>query len=235
MFSVAICDDEPIICTQFEKALVNYKEEQINLDMFFTGEELIKSLVAGNYYDLIFLDIELGHINGVEVGKLIRDTLDNEKTQIVYISSKQEYAMELFEIRPMNFLIKPIDRKTILQNINKAIKLSGEYEKIFEFKYDRIIHRIPYTKILYFESRGRKTYIHSSDFSGGVYAKLDEIEISCPKNFTRIHQSYLINNIYISKYRSDSIVLTNGVEVPISKKYKKTVNQLMLENEGVLN
>lgn len=234
MYYIAICDDEPVICAQFEKVLADYRKEEIKVDVFYSGEELYEALQSARHYDLVFLDIELGKINGVEVGRMIRDQLQDEQVQIVYISSKQEYAMELFEVRPMNFLVKPIQDRQILMNTEKAMRLKGTAEKCFEFKYGTEYYKISYGKIIYFESQNRKIIVHTDHGEKELYSKLDTIEKMCPENFIRIHQSYLINNGHIEAYKPDAVAMSDGDELSISKKYKKAVNTRMLKNGGVL-
>ena len=118
---IAVCDDELEICMQIEKQLIYILDElsfKYDIDCFLTGEELCNEMKKERY-DLIFLDIELPNMSGVQIGKYIRETLKNEIVQIAYISSKQEYAMELFDFRPINFLIKPLTYKNIRKVIDK--------------------------------------------------------------------------------------------------------------------
>ena len=97
MFCVAICDDDELLCSQLEGMLEPYRKRGlIRSEIFHSGEKLCKALDSGKHYDLLFLDIELCVMNGIDVGKKIRDVLDNERIHIIYISAKQEYAMELF-------------------------------------------------------------------------------------------------------------------------------------------
>ena len=114
-FKIAVCDDEQIICSTMYNKLQNLSKSKsviFEIDCFTSGEELCDEIKHTNY-DLLFLDIELPKMNGVAVGQYIRETLKNETIQIAYISSKQEYAMELFEMRPINFLVKPLSEKQI--------------------------------------------------------------------------------------------------------------------------
>ena len=100
---IAICDDEDKICLQLKDILGSISDEksvEFIIQIFQCGEDLCKSLKDKDY-DLIFLDIELPKINGIEVGKYIREKLNNEIVQIAYISAKTEYAMELFDYRPI--------------------------------------------------------------------------------------------------------------------------------------
>lgn len=92
MFKIAICDDEPIICSYIEKIIHDYSKsiaESIEVEVFFSGEELYKYLKNEINFDLIFLDIELSKLNGIDLGKKIREEMKNEIAQIVYISSKE--------------------------------------------------------------------------------------------------------------------------------------------------
>ncbi|MFV0343802.1 MAG: LytR/AlgR family response regulator transcription factor [Anaerocolumna sp.] len=145
MLKVAICDDEMYVCSQLENILIELSKvlpKKIEVDVFFSGESLYQFLSDGAYFDMIFLDIELQMLNGVETGKKIRDELHNEITQIVYISGKDSYAMELFEIRPLNFLIKPLQEEKIEEVVKKAIELSGKFNLFFEYKVSRSKNKI---------------------------------------------------------------------------------------------
>jgi len=130
MIYVAICDDETKIAADLECALIDIfgklsiKHEIV---VFFSGKELCRAIESGLYYDLIFLDIEFAQneINGVEVGRFIRDIRSNYMVSIVYISRIKSYAYELFDIQPFNFLIKPLKYEKIDEVIRKYIKISG--------------------------------------------------------------------------------------------------------------
>ena len=112
MNKVAICDDESAICTQIERIVEKFSRQEavaMDVELFLSGKVLCRFIESEHSFDIIFLDIELGDINGVEVGKFIREKQNDQVVQIVYISAQTKYCMELFDIRPMNFLEKPID------------------------------------------------------------------------------------------------------------------------------
>ena len=86
---IAICDDDKKICTQIESTLLEYAEkfmQNIEVLVFFSGEDLIEYMNKGNIFQLIYLDIEMKKMNGVDVGKYIRKILKDYATEIVYIS-----------------------------------------------------------------------------------------------------------------------------------------------------
>ncbi len=90
MIHIALCDDEPAVCDDLYDILKNYAAVNVvDMDVvsFYNGEDLHESLLAGNYFDLIFLDIELYQLDGVALGHWIREELDEHRTAIVYISA----------------------------------------------------------------------------------------------------------------------------------------------------
>ena len=101
MLKIAICGDERYTCQQLEdmiqeSSLTN--ENKVCIDIFYTGKGLIRTLASGMEYDFVILDIELEQLNGIEVGIYIRDKQRNFHTQIIYISSNETYAMQLFTV-----------------------------------------------------------------------------------------------------------------------------------------
>ena len=91
MYTIGICDDGEQICIDIEKMLIQYAKEQniqVDTNVWYSGEGLRDYLEAGNHLDILFLDIELFKMTGIEVGNYIRKQLDDMGMQIVYISGK---------------------------------------------------------------------------------------------------------------------------------------------------
>lgn len=233
MFRIAICDDELHVCSQLENilgALSKGLPKRIEVDVFYTGESLMQYLSHGEGYDLIFLDIELKLLNGVEVGKKIREELKDEITQIVYISGKDSYAMELFEVRPLNFLIKPLERDRIEAVVRKAIELTDRVKHFFEYKSGRSIAKAFIKDILYFESKGKKVRMVLVDGAHEFYSKLSEIEQQLDnQDFILIHKSYLANSFHIIEYQYESVKMSDHTILPISQQHRRTVREKLLQ------
>jgi DNA-binding LytR/AlgR family response regulator len=228
VFVIGICDDVGTLCGRVEEwILKRYGNShlKVRVEVFLSGEDLLRYLESGENIDLLFLDIELGEINGVEVGRHIREDLSNEAMHIVYISAMQSYAMELFNNRPLNFLVKPLDREKIFACVEKALELSGSGDLNFQFKSKGDIVRLPYSSIVYFHSRDKKIIVSLRDDTFVFYGKLSEIENQLPKSFIRIHKSYLVNHVHIKKYDYDTITMTNEVILPISQPNRKMVRR----------
>lgn len=232
MLKIAICDDDEIICSKIEKIILKYGEMKqlfFEIEILYSGEDLIKVIQQGEFFDLIFLDIELRHMNGIEVGKIIREKMKNELTKIVYISSLDNYAMDLFEVRPLHFLIKPINQDKVVWAVCKTIELMKKYEEIFEFKYNKTIVRVPLKKIMCFTSDARKIIIITVQANKEFYGKLSNIEKQLNNDFLRIHKSYLINCNYVRAYTYENIQLCNGQVLNIAKKYRNLVKETLMK------
>ena len=112
MIRIAIVDDVVEVCYSIEKALLEISKEldhEIFTEHYYDGEKLCQDLSKGIAYDLILLDIELNEISGIETARFIRNELNDELQQIVFISAKKQYSMELHAFHPLGFLIKPLE------------------------------------------------------------------------------------------------------------------------------
>lgn len=223
MLKIAICDDDKMVCSELEKT-INLFDKSIETVIYYSGERLCSSLADKHYYDLIFLDIEMENMNGISVGKEIREKLNNQDIQIVYISSKESYAIELFKVRTLDFLIKPIKEAEIIRNIKYVRNLLNRSQNFFEYSIDGSRNKIPINKILYFESIGRQLKIVSVDGCIVTYGKLYQVKSQvCCDEFVMVHRAFLVNFSFISKYNYAEITMINNDVIPISQQNRKQV------------
>ena len=228
---VIVCDDDKNVRNQ----IYNYLEEfelcnqcRFDIKTFASGEEMMKSS-AIEECELLFLDIEMGALNGIEVSHIFREQQGRDELQIIFVSSYDRYMREMFEVRPFNYLSKPFTKEKFNDTLEKFLRLHKKSSAIFTFKIGRELYRLPYKEILYFESSKRKITLHTKDDTMDFYGKLDELETELKENsFFRIHQSYLVNPVHIRTYSSHGVTLINGLEIPISPKYKKAFLQMQI-------
>ena len=232
---ILICDDEKGTCSELEELLVQYqavKGAEFQIDIFYSGEKLLPYLAREGCPDLLLLDIALPGLNGVEVGKWIRQELMNEQTMIVYISSRSSYAMELFQNRPFQFLIKPIGREKLFALMDEILKVRGRDMRCLEFQHKGKSYRIPYGKILYLQSDRRKLSVVTLEGTYEFYGKLEEMEEKLPANqFLKIHKSYLVSTNYIKESSYEQVTMIDGSVLTISQAHRKAVRKKLLENE----
>lgn len=238
---IAICDDEKGICEYLESVLKNILENKrifYEIHIYNSGEDFCHDIEKGKM-DLIFLDIELPDFSGVKIGKYIREKLKDEEVQIAYISGKMEYAMELFEFRPINFLVKPLIKEKIEQVINKYILINSQEQFTFSYKKGSEYDKVEFSKILYFEKEGRKIHIKTKDKEDVFYGRMEDVYEKLKYNgFLYIHKSIIVNYNFIYKIKYSSIIMTDGKEFSISQSRRKEVRSAYIalrkrEEKGV--
>lgn len=231
MYDIGICDDEKGTCAEIEKWISDYAEGNhisVETEVWFSGEALCSDLKEKHRFDLIFLDIELLGMSGVEAGSYIRNELEDYHTHIVFISSKTNYAMSLFKIQPMDFLVKPIGFDDIKRILDRSIYLIEKENLFFEYVSGKKIFRVMYKEIMYFCGDRRKIVIVTQRGRQEFYGKMTELLKALPSNFVMIHHSYIINQNYVSEYSYERIHLVNGDELAISRSYRKDVREKIL-------
>lgn len=228
---VAICDDDYRVCQCIEKTILEYgRRNQISIDVevIQSGESLMNTIDIDT--DLLFLDIMLPDYTGIEIGHFLRNDCENMDLQIVFISANPEYALDLFKIRPMDFLIKPFTEKELVGILDDYFKIHIPQMKYFVLKSRSGKQKIFFKDIMYLASSGRCVDIYlRKNQTVTIYSKLKDVEKELPKDvFWRIHQSYIVNQYYIRTCYYDRISLMNEQTIPISKVYRKEISKRIM-------
>ena len=229
---IAICDDDKKICSQIENILLDYSNKnflKIEINVFFSGESLLSYLAQGNTYDLVYLDIEMGEINGVKVGLQIRKVMKDYATEIVYISGRDGYDRRLFDVQPLHFIPKPIQESTVIDDLKLAMERAEKSNKFFQYQKSHDLYKILINDIIYFESQNRKIKIVTTSCEDLFYGKLEDIELRVAGyQFLRIHQSFLINYNHVAILRYSEVVMSNDVTLPISRTKRQEFRNLQI-------
>lgn len=234
MIRIAIVDDADFICEQIENFLREFSKKksiEIDFDTYYSGEETEKALDS-NYYDCIFLDIEIGKINGIDVSEYLREKLDNKTTEIIYVSQHRQYAADLFDFDPVMFLLKPVDKAQLIKTFIKFLKRLKINEELFTFKVGRDSQRIPLKDILYFESNDHKVKIHAHNSEIIIYDKIERIaDLLKNQKFLHIHKSFVVNSRHIQKYGYETLTLDNSEKLAIAQSKRREIREWQLQNE----
>lgn len=230
MFQIAICDDDRLFCSRLEAMIIAYyQSENIEIEIFEKGENLCKSIENKKFYDLIFLDIEMIGLNGVATGLKIRNELENEITQIVYVSWKEDYYKSLFEVRPNNFLLKPVTQESVINEIEKAKKLADKLNKVFMYKKSYNTYKVYIKDILYFESQDKKIRIVTVNGEDFFYDRLENVMARLNGlTFYQIHKSFFVNLNHVLIFKYDELQMSNGEVLVISQSKRKEVRAKQL-------
>lgn len=233
MYKIGICDDSKLTCIELENMLRDIMlslKKEVEIEPWYSGESLCKYLEDGNRFDVIFLDIELLKINGIDVGKYIRNNLDDLKTNIIYISYNRSYAMQLFKLQPLDFLVKPLQYNLVKESVEMFLKRAGRNKAFLEYRVGNNYCREMCEDIIYLSSDNKKIHIIAiADKKIEFYGKLKTLITKLPSNFIQIHQSYIINVDYMVEINYEQVQMSNGDILNISKPYRTEVRNRLLK------
>lgn len=222
MLSIAICDDLELDRKHIATLIKYFStplSQDIRVNTFTSGEDLAAYyLIENASFDVIFLDIYMGGVNGIITAKKIREF--DSHCKIIFTTTSTDHALDSFSVFPFNYLIKPIAKEVFNPIFEKAIQtIDKEKQKSITVKTEAQIHTILYRDIKFLESIGRKIDIHTTQGVISFYSKLDDIERQIhDQRFLRCHKSFLVNMDYIASVEDYSFILTESTEVAIKQR-----------------
>lgn len=214
---IAICDDAKEIRLEIAEMIKARCPEAAIAD-FSSGEGIVCS---PEEYDIIFLDIAMGGLTGLEAAKRIREKQSGgRKSLIIFITAFKEHMQEAFDVNAFHYLVKPIDREKFSEVFARAlkeitfadnseyivIKSLGRQQKLF-------LH-----DIYYIESSNKKAVYHTKNGVFEAYGKMEELETKLGGSFYRCHRCFLVNLENICSYGYDEIRVVNGERLILAKK-----------------
>lgn len=212
---IAICDDEAADLRLIQSYCGQY-DPQIPTSEFQSGEALLEAYKS-DFYDLVFLDIEMEHMNGLEVGTRLINM--SQKPVIVFTTQSLNYAVRGYGIA-MRYLPKPITYEMFSDVMELALERILP-EKISVLSSGEQV-LIPISEILYFEILRHQLFVHlSSGEKISVRATLTEVisQVS-RRSFVQPHKSFYINMEYVDRLTQQNIKMTNGDLIPIGRSKK---------------
>lgn len=230
--NIAVVDDEKLILKQIG-SLIEKQMPNCCLDTYVTGDEL---LGAGKRFDIVFLDIQMDGMDGIETAKRLRKRQDD--IVLIFVTGNREYVFDALDLYAFHYLLKPVDENKFREVLERAAEEVGKKkEKRFLFLKKRNL-TLDQADILYIESRAKKVEIHTDGFKDiiEIYATMEELEGQLGEDFYRCHRSYIVNMAHITEYDNGTITITNGDNVYLTKKkYGDFVKTYMwyLQNGGI--
>lgn len=144
---------------------------------FFSGERMLQWLKQHpGEMDVVFLDIEMPGMNGMETARKLRES--DENIQIVFVTGYSEYVYEGYEVRALGYLLKPAKTKKLEEILIRTLEiLQKEETQVYVCRNRDVTWRIPKKKILYFASDRRQVQCVTEEKTYTFYGKLDEVEM----------------------------------------------------------
>lgn len=239
MLSIAVCDDMPIECAELAERIENILDKfgtEFSLKRFFDGRELLKCVES---FDIIFLDIKMPEISGMELAGQMRK--NGCGGIIVFVTSAEEYVYEAYDVEAFHFLLKPVNEEKLKNVLKKAVvKVTAcNNDDFLIISSEHQIKKVLLKDILYIESVGRTVKIHCSSGVLETYKQIGDLEQTLSdKHFFRCHKSFLLNLEYVSRFDKAEIVMENGDTVFLARKrakiFQKEIISYMKMKGGIL-
>lgn len=227
---IAVCDDYDNDRKMISEHILSYAGQHlldIEIAAFQSGEALLDSF-SQHPFQMVFLDIYLEGISGVETAFKIREK--DENCIIIFVSTSPDFRAEGFEVGAVHYLIKPAAYEGVETALNRCRRLFEEAEKCFEITVERRIVKVRTREVLYAEVYGKTVLIHTVSGSLKTYTTLSEIANLLEGGpFLICHRCYIVNMKFISEILEADFLLENGEKIPIRKNGRQKIKEEYLQ------
>ncbi len=228
---IAVCDDNETEINKYCDKITNILKNDftnINIQRYTSGKQMLFEFDSKeNIPDILFLDIFMPDISGVEVANQLR--VKGFDGEIIFLTRSENYWQPAFDVHAYHYIIKNDCSEEkfaiILRNAVKTVLEKNEDCILFSSYGETLSIRL--RDIYYFEVRGRIIVVYYSEGSFEFYSTLSRLEEQLSqRNFVRIHRSYLVSENYIAKAFYNSVILKNNTKLPVGRAYKNIVSKM---------
>lgn len=221
---IAIVDDDILFAKQFSKIIKEKFPDTIkNLDIFLSAESFLSASIL---YDILFLDIGMPGVSGLELAKKYKDS----STVIIFVTNKDNLVFEAYNTTKAVGFVRKLNLEEDINAIVSRINHNNQQNRGLSVKSGGVIAKIRYSNIIYIEKVAHNAVIHTTDATYSKRTTISELEgLLLPYGFVKSHSAFLLNLSHIDLINPTSAILSNGAVVPISRNNIKQVKLRFLE------
>lgn len=228
----AIVDDSPRDAARLKKYIEQYAAEmglECRIFQYANGLDFLDD--CGQNFDIVFMDVEMPHLDGFQTAKRMRQTDDT--TVLIFITNLSQYAIHGYEVNAIEYMVKPVGYYNFSDKMSKAIKyLNRNREKVMVFKSDDIITKLKVSEIYYLEKEKNYILFHTTlgDFrERGSMAEMEERLAGA--GFSKCISGCLVNLRYVTKMEKD-VVWLGETAIPVARGQRKQLAKEFMEYLG---
>ncbi|HMQ46962.1 MAG TPA: response regulator transcription factor [Saprospiraceae bacterium] len=223
-----IVDDEP----KAIELLKNYLEHFSSIELVATFRNGLKAFeyTSKNAVDLIFLDINMPHISGISLSKMLP-----EHIKVIFTTAYSEFAVESYEIQAVDYLVKPISLERFTKSISRILAtqpmMQEAEKKLIIVKSGSEVYRITCSSILYLEKDGNYLNYHCENQNILARETIQESLDKLPSNFIQTHKSFIVNTEKVISFGKNELSIA-AEKIPISETFRSEVINCLEHNTG---
>lgn len=230
---IAICDDDSLELFHISSILDRYmleKKVPVKYKTFQSATELLVTMKAMEY-EIIFLDILMPGVNGIQTATEIRQA--NNDVKIIFLTSTPEFAFESYAVKANDYLLKPASPEKLFPILDTLLSEEQNPQEGITLKTKKGIVRILFSNLAFVEVMSKKLYFHLSNGDiREVTASLSEVEdkLLCRSDFIKVHRSYIVNLWQIGTLTPKELVTHAGRTIPVSRLLYAQVREIYMEH-----
>lgn len=218
---VAICEDDKnqiIILREYVKTWSKMRGVDVEIHEFDSAESCLFSWTSAGLFDILFLDIRLKNMTGLELARVIRKI--DPDTPIVFTTASMEFVLDGYDVNVMKYLVKPVSEKDLFACLDKAQSLlSQQKQNTFLIVTGDKHIAIKYSEIYYLESFAHTLSVRTTRGEFRFRKKIEDAEAELAEfgQFVRVHRSYIVNLDFVSGLEKGSATFEDGTVLPVSR------------------
>ena len=217
---IAICDDEICFGQELRTLLTHWaarKDLSLTVYLYTNGDDLLTALQTTSV-DLIFLDIIMPLLNGMDTARELRNA--GITVPVIFLTSSKEFALESYEVKALNYLLKPTDEQKLFSVLDDFLKDFQACAETFTAHTADGFCKITLNDVDYLEAQNKQVLVYLSD---GTILKIRELFSKCEgvftpeKGFFKCHRSYIVNLSHVKQFTRTLVTTGISSSVPISR------------------
>lgn len=225
--TIALLDDSLSDMNILYQHILRYCKEH-NVHMFvkkFTIEAAFLNSLHTTTYSLVFLDIYMEHMNGIQIAKKIQEA--DAKCQIIFTTTSTEHAVKAFRLHALDYLVKPYAYPDLADALTRFGKIALKFAHYIELKEGRHYTRVLISDIMYTDYHNHYIQVHTASCMIRSYMSFNDFSpmLSSYPQFLQCYRNCMVNIDYIDSFNDQDFILKNGERLPISRAHKQNVLQ----------
>lgn len=222
MIRIAICDDLTSDIESLKLYIKKYSKEnpslQIKAMAYSAPADILNTLKRADTFDIIFLDIYMEALNGIDLARHIKKS--GVKSRIVFVSTSREHALAAFGVNAIQYLVKPVKYTDFANAMKMALADKAHRDEALSIEFDRQVFKVPFENIIYVESQRNYQYLYLNNGEPQktrmTCSELYEFMKERPE-FIKVGVSYIVNMDFVLRVTSKDIELTDNRIIPMPR------------------